>query len=526
MLFRNAAPASALVLVLLVPLASPSQQKPEQTPYTFQTNTRVVLTDVTVTDAKDNPVKGLPESVFHIFDNHQPQTILSFEEHSDTPPLSALPSGRPGVYTNDYLLHLPPAVNVLLIDIANLEIPEQMYLNDQLTKFLHEEKDLPPLALYLRAGSGCFLVQNFTTDRKLLLEALHKAIPRFPPPGREYLSEFDTLHQIALSLLQVPGRKNILWFSGGSTLYLFPDFLSNTLTAQDAEAWRALYDELDEERIAVFPIDARGLMVGGGFPGSNPVISQHLAMEQTAKATGGEAYFNSNGLKEIAAHLLETDSNYYTLTYSPHELHFDNRWHNVRVSVSTGAYHLGYRSGYFADGSLPATPETTSSTRTRLLANGEKLEVPQFDNQPILFQAAVLPASDPAIASWTKASVTLPALPEKKHTVPFMVRYTVPANAFTARRENGKYSIVFGVVVLAMNGNGTLTERSAQQITLTINHDPQGLPPSISITLDKPVNLSREDQFLTLGIWDMTSSRFGTLQVPLEKSRHKNMGNN
>ena len=60
---------------------------------------------------------------------------------------------------------------------------DQMYLNEELTKFLNEQPEGQPLAIYLRAGSRCFLVQNFTSDRKLLLDAVHKAIPRFPPMG-------------------------------------------------------------------------------------------------------------------------------------------------------------------------------------------------------------------------------------------------------------------------------------------------------------------------------------------------------
>jgi cytochrome oxidase Cu insertion factor (SCO1/SenC/PrrC family) len=35
-----------------------STQSPAQTPYTLQVNSRVVLTDVTVTDKHGNPVRG------------------------------------------------------------------------------------------------------------------------------------------------------------------------------------------------------------------------------------------------------------------------------------------------------------------------------------------------------------------------------------------------------------------------------------------------------------------------------------
>ena len=84
-------------LLLLAMLAVPpsgavqSQEAPPpvlgQSPYTLQVNTRVVLTDVTVTDAKGNPVRGLTEADFHVFDNGKPQKLASFDtQHSDDDP--------------------------------------------------------------------------------------------------------------------------------------------------------------------------------------------------------------------------------------------------------------------------------------------------------------------------------------------------------------------------------------------------------------------------------------------------------
>ncbi|MBV8630455.1 MAG: VWA domain-containing protein, partial [Silvibacterium sp.] len=203
---------------------SQSQPPPGSKPYTIQANSRVVLTDVTVTDSKGRPVHGLSQSTFRIFDDDKPQTISSFEEHRGTA-RDVIETGaiERGVYSDDYLLHLPPVLSVVLIDIANLEITEQIYLYYELTKFFERQGTGQPVAIYLRAGGGCFLVQNFTTNRDLLLKALRKAIPRIPPTGREYLSDIDTLSQITAYLSQFPGRKNVIWFSGGSTLFLQED---------------------------------------------------------------------------------------------------------------------------------------------------------------------------------------------------------------------------------------------------------------------------------------------------------------
>jgi hypothetical protein len=315
------------------------------------------------------------------------------------------------------------------------------------------------------------------------------------------------LHEMALSLSQLSGRKNILWFSGGSTVYL----VSDAAPLQYSDDWRALYDELDQERIAIYPIDARGLTTSFGLGKT----SQHLAMNDVAQATGGQALYNNNGLKEAAEHFLNTDTSFYTLTYSPQDLKFDNNWHKLRVVVDGGSYHLGYRSGYFADGRM-RNGEQPHKVRTRLLANGEKLEVSELRDQPIIFQARVLPSSDPSLAGIGPPLLSLPPVLQKKRSLPFSIRYTVPLNAMTVSRVDGKDQIVLGVASLVLNRDGRPVAQQAEQVKMVLKESSLQRKSNLPITLDQQLNLTKDDQFLNLGVWDFASGRFGILEVPLE----------
>jgi VWFA-related protein len=488
----------------------PPPPSPDQ-PYTIQTISRVVLTDVTVTDGKGNPVHGLPKSAFQIFDNNKTETIASFEEHSGTAAAAPIETtvGAKGTYSNEYIEHLPPVLSVVIIDIANLSIPDQMYLNYELTKFFEKQPIGQPLAIYLRAGNGCFLLQNFTSDSALLLAAVHKAIPRIPPTGREYLSDIDTLNQIAGYLSQLPGRKNVLWFSGGSTAYLRED----ADLYDDPQRWRNLYDELEQERIAVYPIDARGLTMYSG----RLMWAQHAEVNETALATGGQAFYNNNGLKEIAGHVLDSDGSFYTLTYTPHDFHFDNKWHKVSVKLNVDGYQLSYRRGYFADGSPggAAQPEKTRA-RTRLMANGEKVQLPEMRSTPIIFQARVLPASDPAVASSPPLGTTIQAPAPKKGAVPYSVRYALPVDALTKQTIDGKPQVTFGVAAIVLNRDGRAVDSHAEKVTVTLNGEVIRAHPDIALALDQRLNLKKDDEYLYLAVWDMTSGRLGTLQVPVQ----------
>src|SRR3984885_5634091 len=458
---------SILVLALLLSLEAlflptqrkeqpPAQTPPGQSTYTFQTNTRVVLTDVTVTDADGNPIHGLPQSLFHVFDNKQPQVIASLEEHAGLPAATLQPASMAGVYSNDYLLHLPPVLNIVLIDIANIDMADQMYLDYELTRFLNEQPEGQPLAIYLRAGSGCFLVQDFTSNRKLLLDGLHKAIPRFLPLGSEYLTDFDTLRQMAGSLSQLPGRKNVLWFSGGSTLFLNSD----AIALQNDAAWRSLYDALDQERIAIDPIDARGLDLSRA---RGNVARQHMAMNEVAQFTGGRPFYYNNGLKEITTNLLDADRSFYTLTYSPRNFRFDNKWHKVRIAVDGASYQLSYRRGYFADGSVRDKNENTSP-RARLLGNGEKLEVNELREHPIIFKAKVLAELDDATVDPGKFPGLVPLPSRKKGSVRYIICYSLPMDAFAVRPVDGKHKIVLGLAAAALSSDGATAERTAEQV--------------------------------------------------------------
>src|ERR1700723_3452356 len=93
--------ASAPVLALGQTANSPGSSS--QAPYTLQVKSRVVLTDVTVTDRQGNSVTSLTENDFRLLDNGKAQTLASFEEHRQQAAKLTEASVTPGYYSNDYL---------------------------------------------------------------------------------------------------------------------------------------------------------------------------------------------------------------------------------------------------------------------------------------------------------------------------------------------------------------------------------------------------------------------------------------
>ena len=477
--------------------------------YTLHTSARIVLTDVTVMDGKGNPIHGLGRSAFHIFDNGREEELQSFEEHTGVQrDAGAFAATRGGMYSNAYLLHPPVVSNVLMLDTTNLGIVDQMFLYQQLVKFVEAEPAGQPLAIYYRGGDFTLLLQNFTTDHALLLEAIRKAVPKLPQPDAIYASDFETLGQIVEYLSQVPGRKNVLWFSGGSNLFLQPDA---SMLSPGVDL-RPVYDALEAGRIAIYPIDARGLMVGTG----PAILAQHAVMAEVAEATGGRAVYDNNGLAQMTAKILAEDTSFYTLTYAPHDLQYDNKWHKVKVKVDGGRYELSYRRGYYDDGAN--SPPDPRKSRTLLRAGGEKVEVPSLRSEPIVFEASVLPRQADRAATAGSGKGVPEAAPKRGETA-YSVHYRLPADAFEQQSVAGEVRVVVGAAIVAFNGLGRPVGRLSRQVTISLNPEELRLDPKGMLTFDQQINLPHGEDYLMLAVWDMRTGRTGTIQLPLNVAK-------
>jgi VWFA-related protein len=472
-------------------------------------STRIVLTDVTVTDAKGNPVHGLTRSDFHIFDDNHAQTLSSFVEHTQSP--TATPIAAPAsssFVSNNFLLHPPEPVNVLLIDTTTIHLIDQMYVYQQLTRFVNSLPPGEPIAIYNRSGDTTLLLQNFTSDHALLLAAIRRAVPHFRSPGAWYTSDLDTLQQMAAYLQQIPGRKNLLWFSSGSNLFLQPD--PTDLAFQPDRA--PIYDLLEAERIAIYPIDARGLTVG-----LRPyMLYQQMQMEQDAQVTGGIAFYNNNGLAQIASRIISNDSSYYTLTYAPQGLRRNGKWHRVKVTLDNPHDHLSYRRGYYDDGQNTLPPP--GKTRTMLRADGSSTQVPTNPGEPIIFQARVLPASVSPLSNAHRSGA--PPAPPKKGQTAYTIRYSLAASTLQPTSANGNVDIdKVRSAIIAFDHFGSPIARVLEAATFDIPQDELRSQPNAVLDFDQQINLPSGEDNLYIVVWDTTTGRFGTVSLSLDVTK-------
>ncbi len=264
---------------------------------------------------------------------------------------------------------------------------------------------------------------------------------------------------------------------------------------------------LETERIAIYPIDARGLTIGFNLRKA----SQQMLMRQDAAATGGTAYMNTNGLALAAQHIVSTDGDYYTLTYSPQGLKNNGSWHRVEVKLESKGYQLSYRHGYFDDGSNQPGPP--GKTRTVLKAGARKIEVPNDRSEPIVFKVQVEP-----VPAETAPSADDPPL--KRGEQRCAVHFIVPAKDVIAEKLDGNTATdKVGVAVLAFDRNGDRVAKRMLELTMGVHEDMVRNQPNAALIFNETVNLPRGRNYLYLGVWDMTSGRMGTVNAEVEVAK-------
>ena len=225
---------------------------------TITTTSRNVVLDVIVTDKDGRPIHGLKADDFTILENGRPQHVKGFEEYrpdaqSAKSPLSVnLPADT---YTNYVSGDAPGAVNIILFDSLNTDRQNLARARQQLLLYLGKLPDNTRIALFTLDGS-LHLVHGFTENSRELIEAaqqlssnahpiMRKArdvseeqamaaeagLIKSPKMYRSFVnflwSEYEgkiearteltmeALDELARSMAVVPGRKNLIWISGG-----------------------------------------------------------------------------------------------------------------------------------------------------------------------------------------------------------------------------------------------------------------------------------------------------------------------
>lgn len=498
--------------------------------------------NIVVTDRFNQPATNLQAKDFIVQEDGKPQTIRFFEKHSPTKKnqVSALPFQLPANQFTNFRGNDPGGVvNIVLFDMLNTPMEDQVYARRQLLEFLKRLPAGQRLALFT-LSTRLKLVQGFHDDAARLLEVATGIRPgmsainastekleqqegtldrgfgnnsRFAQALAEE-EDFRTGHRVGLTVDAIgaiaravaglPGRKNLLWLSAGFPLNMGPnaeleDPMRNIASYQTQVNRMGL--QLASSQVAVYPIDVRGLVISGFDAASSRsaafdparnvkdmswLWSTHAMMDQIAEQTGGQAFYNTNGVLEAMQHAVDRASHYYSLGYVPTNRDWNGKYRNISIRAKDPYLKLQYRRGYLAlpekklEGQLPL----------RLLSQAMQPGFP--DSTMLLMKAQVLP-------------------PDEDHPR-VRIDYAIVAANLTFLDVEGKgKTATVDFVAVVFDGKGEQAGLEVQRVEGTLR--PQDM--RLGFTAHQEMRVRPGKYILKLGAIDINSQKIGTLELPL-----------
>jgi VWFA-related protein len=584
---------------------SATQQTSQSGVATLRAGTQLVVVDVVVTDKNQKPIHGLKASDFTLTEENAPQTIKHFEEHTaltpaDVTKFPALPKFPPGVFTNYTPAPVNGAVNLLLLDALNTPVRDQAYVRLQLLAYLNATPPGTRIAIF-GLTTQLTILQGFTSDPEILKAVTSSKLGKNSPLLQDSvggggiqntvadnledagadattvanLRQFDAqqqsfqlqlrvkytldaMNQLARYLSSIPGRKNLIWFSGSFPISVLPDTTGNltdpfAVVADYEKEFRETVNLLARSQVAVYPVDARGLTNAPVFdastsrnyaaPGrgtarmtqdlnkfSTDTAAEHSTMSQMAEATGGHAFYNTNGLTQAVATAINDGSNFYTLTYTPSNPASDGKFRKIKVQLAQSGVNLAYRHGYYADdpykspsaaaNGLPQPTKVADSAVTSATQNPlQAMRVAMMRGSPtpteIIMKVAVLPTGPSTQTEDTPAPNNI--LSDKVHG-PFR-RYSVsyaiePADITFLRSPDGKIHAAFELVIFVFNPAGGLVNRVSTQLHIASPLDELKKNVARGIQYTQQISApAKGEYFFRIVVHDLTHDRLGAVEV-------------
>lgn len=174
-----------------------------------------------------------------------------------------------------------------------------------------------------------------------------------------------SLEALGNHLSGIPGRKNMVWISGG--IAMLTEGAQDRWVNSYASQVRGLGQRLATQGITVYPVQATGLQVGmlgtstteqGSSKGQQekmqlrPMTKENDhriwgTMDMLANVTGGRSFRNTNELTAgVRAAATDLRGSYSVGFYVPENS--DNRWREFDVRVSRKGVRVLHRKGYMA----------------------------------------------------------------------------------------------------------------------------------------------------------------------------------
>jgi VWFA-related protein len=345
----------------------------------------------------------------------------------------------------------------------------------------------------------------------------------------------QALQQLARFLGGIPGRKNVIWFAGSFPSALLPGAKTKDVPDNLQTTIHATMNMLAKAQMAIYPISASALQAdlftdtsrvtmqsGSGGQGAQGATQgqiqqsqndsqeraiNHAAMDDIARETGGEAFYDTNGLKEAFAKAVADGSQYYTISYVPTDDMNDGSYRSIAVKV-TGHYQLAYRRGYFST-NAGQTNKDQQPTSPDPLINLMRMGMPESTQLIYEIHVAASPTVNTKATAGDNQKLEGPV---RLYTVEFNID---PQNISLDSNENGIRSGKLEVSIVTYDKTGSPQNWLTRGLQLSIKPESYALISKNGLSLRYQIDNPQNGAYLRTGILDQNSGFAGTIELPL-----------
>jgi VWFA-related protein len=521
----------------------------------FRSQSVLVQVPVVVTDKSGNHVHGLKKEDFNVLENGKPVSVSVFEELSASNDTLKLPAASPGQFRN-LTLDGPQPRNIVVValDTVNTPFMDQAYGRRELVKFLARNLNSGQvLALMLITSHGLRVVQGLTGNPDQLMQALKKAsgeitrmetisteaqadaatgdmpITTFNPNADPFaaLDSFieygdaveaqfmqqnaiettmDAFLGISYALSGVPGRKSLIWATGG-----FPFNIESPATVPGGYM-SLLYERtmlaLNEAEISVYPVDVRGLVNTSIFAEGNRtgsvtglnasrVLVNRQWLQQAkfdtlndfADMTGGKAFYNTNDVAGSFKRAADDGSSYYMLGYYLDTKNNKAGWRKLQVKLDRKDVEIRARTGFFV----------TNATMNPMLSRD--LDMANALHSPIEGTGV------PVTVEW----VTVASEGDKKKAV-FFARMPAGSLSFDPA---GRDQLNFDFAAMAFDKKGREAGHAIQRFTKPVPADQLASVKANGVAFRNALELGPGEYTVRFVVRDNVTGKVGSVTAPL-----------
>jgi VWFA-related protein len=352
--------------------------------------TSLVQVDAVVTDRDGKIVRDLKTEDFEIFENGKKQEITNFSFVAIDAPNGPPTQTEKGLFSTGRKLR-PEEVKrttVIVVDDLSIAPGEIEFVRRALFNFVEKQMGPNDLVSIIRTSSGSGALQQLTNNREFLKAGIKRIYPRFA--GRDFNQNFfgsySILGNTIRSLQKLPGRKSIILVSDGLSLTegFFPVGGIQLESTNDArlDRFRQLVDLANRSSVVINTLHSQGLRtlnydaatgpqyrfdsLGNQIPyrinqPSEDIVNSRRTSNESqdgllalARETGGIPIRNTNDFKGGFEKILNDQSGYYLIGYSPDDEIFKpeksgyRSFRKIEVKVKKAGLTVRSRKGFRA----------------------------------------------------------------------------------------------------------------------------------------------------------------------------------